>query len=110
QPTKLSADRQPVPDRDGAPKTVKYWDIVCAELCGNLHTTMGAQLYVVSDADYAKWQKDAASVPGMPPWSVWNKDSPMQSQDKVWTRWEWQDKKFDEKGRILMHPAKVKRE
>jgi cytochrome c oxidase subunit 2 len=110
KPRVLSADRQPVPDRNGNPKKVAYWDIVCAELCGNLHTTMGAQLYVVSDADYAKWQKDASSVPGLPPWSVWNKDNPMQSQDKVWTRWEWQDKKFDEKGRILMHPAKSKRE
>jgi len=110
EPNKLSADRKPLPDRNGAPKSVNYWDVVCAELCGNLHTTRGAQRYVVSDADYAKWQKDAASVPGLPPWSVWNKDNPMQSQDKVWTRWEWQDKKFDDKGKILMHAAKTKRE
>lgn len=110
RPTKLSADRQPVPDRDGNPKKVPYWDIVCAELCGHSHTTMGAQLYVVSDADYAKWLKDPASVPGLPTWSTWNKDSPMQSHDKVWVRWAWQDKKFDDKGRVLMGPAKVKRD
>jgi cytochrome c oxidase subunit 2 len=119
EPTKLSAGRRhadgsPMMNRGSPPVTppaqIQYWDVVCAELCGNLHTTMGAQLYVVSDADYAKWQKDAASVPGLPPWSVWNKDNPMQSQDKVWVRWAWQDKKFDDKGKILMHAAKTKRE
>jgi cytochrome c oxidase subunit 2 len=115
KPTKLSADRKhadgrPMMNRNEPPQQIHYWDIVCAELCGNLHTTMGAQLYVVSDADFAKWQNDASSVPGLPAWSVWDRANPMQSQDKVWTRWEWQDKKFDEKGRVLMHPAKVKRE
>jgi len=114
-PNKISAGRLPVPDRNGNPKAVKYWDIVCAELCGISHTDMAAQLYVVSDADFAKWLKDGSSVPGLPAWTVWNKDNPMQSQDKVWTRWEWQDKKFDTSDptnnkRVIMGPAKVKRE
>jgi len=127
EPTKLSAGRRhadgsPMLNRGSPPSIppaqINYWDVVCAELCGNLHTTMGAQLYVVSDADYAKWQKDGSSVPGLPPWSVWNRDSPMQSQDKVWTRWEMQDKKFDDtpdsdgriRRRLIMGAAKTKRE
>jgi cytochrome c oxidase subunit 2 len=108
RPTKLSADRHPVLDRHGKETHVKYWDIVCAELCGITHTGMGAQLFVVSEEDYAKWQKDPASVPGMPAWAVWNKDS-VQSQDQVWARWEWQDKKFD-KDRVVMGRAKLNRE
>src|SRR5262249_42703318 len=54
KPIKLSADRAPVPDHDGVPQKVPYWDIVCAELCGIGHTTMAAQLYVVTDEQYAK--------------------------------------------------------
>jgi len=110
RPTKLSADRQPVMDRNGNPKKLAYWDIVCAELCGNLHTTMGAQLYVVSDEDYAKWTKDPSSVPGLPPWQTWNMDNAMGAPDTVWVRWAWQDKQYDSEGRILMHSAKTKRD
>ena len=71
---------------------------------------MGAQLFVVSEAEYAKWQKDPSSVPGLPTWTLWNKDNAMGAPDTVWTRWEWQDKKFDADGRIQMGPAKLKRE
>jgi cytochrome c oxidase subunit 2 len=110
RPTKLSADRQPVPDHDGVPRKIPYWDIVCAELCGNSHTNMGAQLYVVSDADYEKWVKDPASVAGLPKWTTWNKANAMGAPDSVWTRWEWQDVKFDEKGRMLTAPAKKKKD
>lgn len=110
KPTKLSADRQPVPDRNGVPKKVMYWDVVCAELCGISHTIMGAQLYVVTDEQYAKWQKDPASVPGLPGWTVWNKDNAMGAPDTVWTRWDWQTKTFDEQNRVQMHPAKKPRE
>jgi cytochrome c oxidase subunit 2 len=101
------ADGRPMLDRQGG--QVNYWDIVCAELCGISHTNMGAQLFVVSDEDYAKWTKDPASVAGLPTWTVWGKDNPVQDRDQIWLRWEWQDKKFDE-GRVVMHPAKLKRE
>ena len=101
KPTKLSSERRPVMGRDAkelenhrevwVEKRVKYWDVVCAELCGNSHTGMAAQLYVVSDEDYAKWQKDPASVPGLPVWTVWHKDNPLNAADKIWVRWHWQD-------------------
>jgi len=57
RPTKLSADRQPVPNRDGVPQKLKYWDIVCAELCGIGHTTMRAIVVVESEAKYQAWLK-----------------------------------------------------
>jgi cytochrome c oxidase subunit 2 len=109
-PTKRSADRAPLLDRNGKEKKVVFWDVVCAELCGNGHTGMGAELYVVSDEDYAKWQKDPNSVAGLPRWTVWNKANAMGAPDTVWTRWEWQDKTYDKDGKVEMHPAKLKRE
>jgi cytochrome c oxidase subunit 2 len=116
RPTKLSADRQPVPNRDGVPQNVKYWDIVCAELCGIGHTTMGAQLWVVSDEDYAKWLKDPASVPYLAAanvtWAKWNKDNPVTTPDQIWSHWELQDleRRIDDQGRLVMHAAKLNRE
>ena len=111
RPTKLSADRQPVPNRDGVPQKVKYWDVVCAELCGISHTSMSAQLFVVTQDQFDRWMKDPASVPEIPvKWSVWQKDNAMQAPDTVWARWEWQDKTYDEQQRIRMHKAKLNRE
>ncbi len=119
KPTVLSSERQPVIGRDAealksgvekwVPKKVPYWDVVCAELCGISHTIMGAQLYVVTDEEYAKWLKDPKSVAGLPGWTVWNKDNAMGAPDTVWVRWDWQEKQYDE-GRIKMHPAKLSRE
>lgn len=111
RPTKLSADRQPVPNRDGVPQKLKYWDVVCAELCGISHTNMSAQLFVVTQDQYDRWTKDPASAPEIPvKWSVWQKDNAMQAPDTVWARWEWQDKTYDEQQRIQMHKAKLNRE
>lgn len=122
KPTKLSAERLPVMGRDtdalkeGEEKWVekhpKYWDIVCAELCGNSHTNMSAQLFVVSDEDYAKWLNDSTSVPGLPVWSVWHKDNPLNVADKVWVRWHWQDreKRMGPDGKYKLDKALLSRE
>ena len=55
RPSKLSVERHSLKSRTGADVRIDFWDIVCAELCGNSHTTMNGRLFVVSDADYAKW-------------------------------------------------------
>jgi cytochrome c oxidase subunit 2 len=123
KPNKLSADRKPVRGRDAkaleagreewVDKHFKYWDIVCAELCGNSHTNMAAQLYVVTEEQYAQWQKDPATTPELPRWTQWNKANPIQTLDQVWVRWDWTDRKFedgDPAKRQLMAPAKLKRE
>jgi cytochrome c oxidase subunit II len=117
KPTVLSMDRSPVPNRDGVPQKLAYWDIVCAELCGHSHTTMAAQLYVLTEEQYARWWKDPASVtdvPGLPKWRYWDKADAMTAQDAVWARWSWQDKKYDladpKNPRALLAPAKLKRE
>jgi cytochrome c oxidase subunit II len=123
RPTKLSAQRQPVESRD--PEALKrgeerwvetkldYWDIVCAELCGNSHTNMQARLFVVTEEQFAKWLKDPASTPEIPVrWTKWSKDSAMTAQDVIWNRWSWQDRQYedgDPKKRLLMAPAKLKR-
>lgn len=57
KPVKLSAEREPVKDRLGRMQVLDYWDIVCAELCGNSHTYMAARLYVVSEADFEKYAR-----------------------------------------------------
>ena len=49
-------------------------------------------------------------MPGLPTWTVLKKDNPVQTQDQVWVRWDWQKKTFDDEGRVVMHPAKLKRE
>jgi cytochrome c oxidase subunit 2 len=122
RPTKLSSERLPVMGRDPkelekhrevwVEKHPKYWDIVCAELCGNSHTSMAGRLYVVSDEDYAKWQKDPKSVPGLPAWTVWNKDNPMGGQDKIWVRWHWQDpeRRMTPDGKYKLDKAVLNRE
>jgi cytochrome c oxidase subunit 2 len=123
KPTRLSASRLPVTGRDFAvladtgqekwiEKHPKYWDVVCAELCGNGHTNMAAQLWVVSEEDYAKWLNDPASVPGLPAWSVWHKDNPLNAADKVWVRWHWQDmeKRMGPDGKYKLDKALLNRE
>jgi cytochrome c oxidase subunit 2 len=122
KPTVLSANRKPVMGRD--PKELenhrevwiekhpKYWDVVCAELCGNSHTGMAAQLWVVSDEDYAKWLNDASSVPWLPTWTLWHKDNPLNAADKVWVRWHWQDKerRLGPDGKYKLDKALLNRE
>lgn len=122
KPTVLSAQRKPVMGRD--PKEIekhrevwiekhpKYWDVVCAELCGNSHTNMSGQLFVVSDEDYAKWLNDPASTPGLPGWTLWHKDNPQNSADKVWIRWHWQDmeQRMGPDGKYKLDKALLSRE
>jgi cytochrome c oxidase subunit 2 len=118
KPTKLSSERRPVADRNGGlthyagtADSAKYWDIVCAELCGISHTNMSAMLFVVTQDQYDRWMKDPASVPEIPGgWSKWNKANPVSADDNIWVRWDWQTKQFDEENRMKMHPAKLKRE
>lgn len=126
KPSKLSVNRLPLMGRIPLPgreeefndgvyewtsKKLIHWDIVCAELCGMNHTTMAANLYVVTDEQYAKWTRDPASVPEIPvQWGIWNKDNPVQAQDQVWLRWDWQTRKFDAQGRVIMKPAELNRE
>lgn len=86
---KLSADRKPVKDRDGVEQQLDYWDIVCAELCGNAHTTMAARLYVVSAEDYAAWLAgEETSVP-LPAHGLIGPK--LSTPGKIWDRWHWQD-------------------
>jgi cytochrome c oxidase subunit 2 len=39
------------------------YPVVCAELCGNGHTTMQATMTAVSDAEYVEWVKEQAKSP-----------------------------------------------
>lgn len=95
KPTKLSVDQRPiVAGRDaksgeyakGDELQLDYWDIVCAELCGNGHTGMAGKLFVVSEEDYQGWlaQEDTDLNVGL---------YPVDDEDErgVWTRWFWQD-------------------
>lgn len=94
-PTKLSADRLPIiAGRDSVTGAYSkgdeiqsdYWDIVCAELCGNGHTGMAGKLFVVSEEDYQGWlaQEDTDIAVGI---------YPVDDEDErgVWLRWFWQD-------------------
>ena len=54
---------------EGDNTTPHFWDIVCAELCGNSHTAMSGRLYVVSNDEYEKWisgQETSLEVPLQP--------------------------------------------
>ena len=46
-----------IPSHFKATKEGKYM-ITCAQLCGNGHATMRGNLYVLSKADYEKWEAD----------------------------------------------------
>jgi cytochrome c oxidase subunit 2 len=86
---KLSADRAPVKDRDGNEQQLDYWDIVCAELCGNAHTSMAGRLFVVSNDDYEAWLAGEETTVKLP---AHGKIGPKQSTPgKIWDRWHWQD-------------------
>jgi heme/copper-type cytochrome/quinol oxidase subunit 2 len=40
-----------------------YWEIVCAQLCGNLHTTMEGKIYVLDQAEWsAKYEGKTAAA------------------------------------------------
>jgi len=89
---KLSKDRQPLPTLDGGTKQVAYWDIVCAELCGNLHTTMGGKLWVVTEDQYTRWLAGEKGIVPVTPVAVyWDGDEIAMSN--IWSRWPWQDAK-----------------
>ncbi len=85
---KLSADRAPVADRNGELQQLNYWDIVCAELCGNSHSAMAGRLFVVSSEDFEKWLA-GEKLEGIPGHSF---VGPARSTPgKIWERWSWQD-------------------
>lgn len=97
RPVKLSADREPVKDRLGRLVKLDYWDIVCAELCGNSHTYMAARLYVVSDADFDRYakgeaiqvddQKGGKRAIQLAKWDAGAK----RGEGAFWTAWSHQD-------------------
>jgi len=71
-------------------RTIKQWfqitkegryPIVCAELCGNGHTTMQATLVAESAADYEKWVEEQA------------KENPLgnPADDPMWKDWKEQE-------------------
>lgn len=93
RPNKLSTERDGVRDRNGVRQELKYFDVVCAEICGNAHTTMAAKLYVVSDADYEKFLRgEPTSLGGEigPPMRA-DLKNPTGAYDKVWVQWAAQD-------------------
>ena len=85
---KLSADRAPVKDREGNEVKLDYWDIVCAELCGNAHTSMSGRLYVVENDVFEKWLTGEA-VEGLP--QVSTVGPARGTPGRIWERWSWQD-------------------
>jgi cytochrome c oxidase subunit II len=90
---KLSADRSPIRSSTGALVKLPFFDIVCAELCGNGHTTMAGELYVVTQAQYDAWTRgeDVTVAPGVTlpkPRPAARLASPY---DFVWSRWYEQD-------------------
>lgn len=93
RPNKLSTDRLPVRDRDGVARKLPYFDVVCAELCGNAHTTMAAKLYVVSDDDYEKFLRGEATSLGDELGKPMQVDlaSPVSVYDSIWVQWGHQD-------------------
>jgi heme/copper-type cytochrome/quinol oxidase subunit 2 len=40
------------------PTKIGKWDVACAELCGNNHTTMKSVIEVVSQADWDAWVRE----------------------------------------------------
>lgn len=93
RPNKQSADRKPLVSSKGAEVKVDFFDIVCAELCGSQHTTMGAKLYVVSDAEYAAWLKgDEVTLRSGTKLPRPAKLDALQSPyDFIWSTWAMQD-------------------
>jgi cytochrome c oxidase subunit 2 len=62
------------------PTKVGEWEIACAELCGNNHTTMRARVKVVSQAEYDAWVKEQS---GKKAGSV----DRAEGADNVWMHW-----------------------
>lgn len=93
RPTKESAKRLPILDSKGASVQLDFFDVVCAELCGNGHTTMNAKLYVVDDAQYERWLRGEevrlASGTVLPK-PVLGADV-MSPYDVIWEAWHTQD-------------------
>jgi cytochrome c oxidase subunit 2 len=83
---RLSRDRKPIVKMDGSTAQLDYWDIACAELCGNLHTTMSGRLFVVTPEEYERWLAgDTTVCPATQVAQYPDED------DNIWNRWAWQD-------------------
>ena len=62
------------------PTQLGEWEIACAELCGNNHTTMRARVTVVTQAEYDKWiQEESAKKNGT--------IERAEGADNVWMHW-----------------------
>lgn len=92
RPNKVSADRSPIRSSTGELRKLDYFDVVCAELCGNGHTTMAAKMYVVTDAEYDAWLRgedvksgngDVLPKPRKQPFAP--------PYDFIWSQWYAQD-------------------
>jgi cytochrome c oxidase subunit II len=71
------------------PTKIGSYEIACAELCGNLHTTMKATMRVVSQADYDAYVAEKSGAKAS------KTDRRGRSQD-VWRAWGAQDKQVIE--------------
>jgi cytochrome c oxidase subunit 2 len=93
RPNKKSADRAPVRDRNGEARKLPYFDVVCAEICGNAHTTMAARMYVVSDEDYEKFLRGEPTSLGDELGKPMTVDlaTPTSVYDRIWGQWAQQD-------------------
>jgi len=93
RPDRLSADRKPILNSRGAETKLEFFDIVCAELCGSQHTSMSAKLYVVTDAEFAAWQKgEQVTLKGGAKIPKPTLMSEIQSPyDMIWSTWAMQD-------------------
>jgi cytochrome c oxidase subunit 2 len=62
------------------PTKIGTWEIMCAQLCGNNHTTMRANIVVLSQADYDAWVKteSAKKAGGI---------DRAEGADNVWMHW-----------------------
>ena len=51
-------------------------------------------------------------MPGLPSWTLWHKDNPTNSADKIWVRWHWQDmdRRMGPDGKFKLDKALLARE
>ena len=93
RPEKLSVKRQPIHDSKGAEVKLDFYDIVCAELCGSQHTTMGGKLFVVTDEQFERWQKGEEVVleSGTTLLKPSRADQVQEPYDFIWKAWSFQD-------------------
>jgi cytochrome c oxidase subunit 2 len=65
------------------PTKLGEWEIACAELCGNNHTTMRARVQVVPQAEFDAWIKEQSAKGA-------GTIDRAEGADNVWMHWFWQ--------------------